>query len=680
MTTYTTWQTESGGHVTASYASTIPATSGYAFFVGRGIQYQLDGFVASGFLYIPKATISALPPGKYQMLPQVIDSSNRIYFLTPLDIEVERILSVSETSFTNSSTILSRLAALEAASGYTGEDSRYARLAYANTFSGSQTIEVAEDIVPLTLKSSGSFPTSPVLDAFDREDASSLGSNWTLSVGELHIVDQGVIATTSDPGRVTWNATDLGPDIDAFFEVKDVDTDASRWIDFDFRVRLAGTGGYIVRYEEIGADNVGSGDPYTIQIYRRGPLTLLTQAVLDTPLTVGDAFGVRIQGSGISGWIRQSGTWSNVVSTTDSTYSDGDFGFELYSVINDFNDPGSFAVEALYAGPTLSQTENLLEIYDADNILVHARGAEGQQITAEVLAPITDLVPLIIQGFNGGTFPQVTLLDNFNRADGAPGSNWTADPEGDGLSAPVIASNRASFAPTSAKSAWWNVEQFGADVDISVDIASLPTLSTGQSRTIAFYVRLQTPNSLSGGYVVNIQDDFDIGSRIRVFDVPNYAIALAVSPAPTYPIMAIGDTLGVRLSDNVFTIYRIRTGITTTLGTLIDTGDITAAAGYVGLYGRSNAGTALAIDNFSAATLTPQTENLTEWYEGGGTLPFRVSAEGYPIIALHSAPSSSVLAAGECAIWFDQTNGAAKLKIKAKQANGTVVSGEVALT
>lgn len=47
---------------------------------------------------------------------------------------------------------------------------------------------------------------------------------------------------------------------------------------------------------------------------------------------------------------------------------------------------------------------------------------------------------------------------------------------------------------------------------------------------------------------------------------------------------------------------------------------------------------------------------------------------------LHAAPADGDLAAGECALWFDQTNGAAKLKIKAKSANGTVVSGEVALT
>jgi hypothetical protein len=46
---------------------------------------------------------------------------------------------------------------------------------------------------------------------------------------------------------------------------------------------------------------------------------------------------------------------------------------------------------------------------------------------------------------------------------------------------------------------------------------------------------------------------------------------------------------------------------------------------------------------------------------------------------LTSAPADGSLAAGEMAIWFDSTNGAAKLKVKAKQADGTVKTGEVAL-
>jgi hypothetical protein len=45
----------------------------------------------------------------------------------------------------------------------------------------------------------------------------------------------------------------------------------------------------------------------------------------------------------------------------------------------------------------------------------------------------------------------------------------------------------------------------------------------------------------------------------------------------------------------------------------------------------------------------------------------------------HTAPADTDLVAGEMATWFDQTNGAAKFKVKAKQADGTVRTGEMAL-
>jgi hypothetical protein len=45
----------------------------------------------------------------------------------------------------------------------------------------------------------------------------------------------------------------------------------------------------------------------------------------------------------------------------------------------------------------------------------------------------------------------------------------------------------------------------------------------------------------------------------------------------------------------------------------------------------------------------------------------------------HAAPADGDLAAGELRFWFDQTNGSAKLMVKAKQADGTVGAAAVAL-
>jgi len=54
---------------------------------------------------------------------------------------------------------------------------------------------------------------------------------------------------------------------------------------------------------------------------------------------------------------------------------------------------------------------------------------------------------------------------------------------------------------------------------------------------------------------------------------------------------------------------------------------------------------------------------------------------GYGIFnTLNSAPADGDLAAGECALWFDKTDGAAKLMIKAKQNDGTVKTASIALS
>jgi hypothetical protein len=59
---------------------------------------------------------------------------------------------------------------------------------------------------------------------------------------------------------------------------------------------------------------------------------------------------------------------------------------------------------------------------------------------------------------------------------------------------------------------------------------------------------------------------------------------------------------------------------------------------------------------------------------------FRVNKGGYLGIQTHSAPADGDVATGEAMLWFDQTNGASKLMVKGKSANGTVVAAAIALS
>jgi hypothetical protein len=76
-----------------------------------------------------------------------------------------------------------------------------------------------------------------------------------------------------------------------------------------------------------------------------------------------------------------------------------------------------------------------------------------------------------------------------------------------------------------------------------------------------------------------------------------------------------------------------------------------------------------------------QTANLAEWQASDGTtIHATVSENGYVTTRKTAAPADAELATGEAAYWFDPTAGAAKFMVKAKDANGTVVTGSMSLT
>lgn len=77
-----------------------------------------------------------------------------------------------------------------------------------------------------------------------------------------------------------------------------------------------------------------------------------------------------------------------------------------------------------------------------------------------------------------------------------------------------------------------------------------------------------------------------------------------------------------------------------------------------------------------------QTAALFQITASDGTTVFaRFNKDGYLMIRKNTVPADGDLAANDLAFWYDSTNGvgAAKVMFKAKQADGTVVTGTVAL-
>ncbi|MEA2231777.1 MAG: hypothetical protein QOD83_1593 [Solirubrobacteraceae bacterium] len=74
-----------------------------------------------------------------------------------------------------------------------------------------------------------------------------------------------------------------------------------------------------------------------------------------------------------------------------------------------------------------------------------------------------------------------------------------------------------------------------------------------------------------------------------------------------------------------------------------------------------------------------QSGNLLEVQDQTATPLSGFTENGYFFTRTRSEIADSELVAGELALWLDATDGAARLRIKAKQADGTVRTGEVAL-
>ena len=148
----------------------------------------------------------------------------------------------------------------------------------------------------------------------------------------------------------------------------------------------------------------------------------------------------------------------------------------------------------------------------------------------------------------------------------------------------------------------------------------------------------------NGLYTMNV--DITTGTyKGAAIDVAT-AIAGAVKTAAVYALTSFADA-------------RIQFGLT---GTTIDRN-------------KADANPALRVNNINAGA----TGNIQEWL-AAGALKARVAASGHLGVRVNAAPADNTIVAGEAMLWLDSTNGATKLMIRAKQADGTIRSGNILLT
>lgn len=206
------------------------------------------------------------------------------------------------------------------------------------TFAASQGIRRA---APMATSSGSSFPSTSLIDDFNRADESPLASGWTLPVwiggGNVRVLSNSVTYITGDYGDAAWNTAPAN--------------DQEAWITFSTLTatgspsasvfaRLTNINGSTVRGYEVAAD-VNAG---TIELKTMTPsFTTLDSASIT--LQQGDALGIRAVGTAITGWHKPSGgSWTQILSATDSSETSGRIGFGIYQ--------GTFAVDDFGGGST----------------------------------------------------------------------------------------------------------------------------------------------------------------------------------------------------------------------------------------------------------------------------------------------------------------------------------------
>lgn len=206
---------------------------------------------------------------------------------------------------------------------------------------------------------------------------------------------------------------------------------------------------------------------------------------------------------------------------------------------------------------------------------------------------------------SGNDFPQVALLDDFNRANAATlGVNWTADPLSFDSAMPHISGGAAiPAAENTYTEAGFN--GFSAtDVDIAYDIASIPAIPEGKSVIYACYARTSGGDT---GYWLGLQINKTGGIDVASVFGWRYmtSAALLIIDFNLGIVPSEGDAVGWRVRGTTITAYVRYAGVWSEIHS-ISNSDITDAGGVaLSLFASSTVSFEdLAVDNFSAGTLS----------------------------------------------------------------------------
>lgn len=200
-------------------------------------------------------------------------------------------------------------------------------------------------------------------------------------------------------------------------------------------------------------------------------------------------------------------------------------------------------------------------------------------------------------------FPVNGILDDFTRANGALGANWTTPitaQSGYTGTSEISGNACRRQAGTTNSAATWNVSTFGPDCEVYATVAADPTTfpylflrSTSSSSNLTSYLIAV----ISGTGLLIVKSV--AGTQTNL----GSTFTQTVSTGDSFGMSAVGSTLTA--------YYKASAGSWTSLGSVTDSS--IAGAGYIGLQNSQNANSSH--DNFGGGTLT----SATSGFDFGGS-------------------------------------------------------------
>jgi peptidoglycan/xylan/chitin deacetylase (PgdA/CDA1 family) len=217
--------------------------------------------------------------------------------------------------------------------------------------------------------------STAILDNFNRANENPLsgGGNWgSLSGGGAQLLNNAVASSGTGTSTSGWKTSYTG-DVEARATVLISSDNAGVMTD----ASLNGAGqlsGYLWQWQ-------GANSPATFALYREDANVFTTLATFNGfLLDPGDQLALQVIGSSVQGWVYHLGSWQQVASATDTTYSTGKLALRVRGTTPIADDFGGGQLQAQGHPPTVVSL-TFDDAWSSQSVVGPMLGAEGMHGT-----------------------------------------------------------------------------------------------------------------------------------------------------------------------------------------------------------------------------------------------------------------------------------------------------------